>query len=410
METYSATGLAKKIGVDRKQISRIREAKLITPDTKDAKGNPAYSEAMIERIQKINRYKKTHGGKLPKNDEQLNAFEADAETGMPIQAVDTAEDCSNEPLQNSAEAVSEVGEFELPIEAPAQELMIDEEFQNLIPPLSEEEFKQLEENILRDGIQDPIKIWQGVIIDGHNRHKIAKTHGLKFQTMEMQFATRDDVVIWIIKNQFGRRNLTPYERACLALQLKPVIAAKAKENQGERNDLSQNFLQKSAESSKPLDTRKEIAKLAGVSHDTVSKVEKIEELATPEVKARLKSGELSINSAYNRIKKQSAREDTSPKVGGEYVAVLPTEKNQKTVAELNQPEPEFPAALVFVADENSVAAIEKFLGRTKFFKVGNWRAFELNEDKSFQRHCAESFAKKGIKAKIYTGANYEDND
>ena len=31
------------------------------------------------------------------------------------------------------------------------ELIIDNEFRNLIPPLTDEEFKQLEENILRDG-------------------------------------------------------------------------------------------------------------------------------------------------------------------------------------------------------------------------------------------------------------------
>ena len=402
---YSENGLAKIIGVERKQISRMREAKLITYDAKDAKGKPVYSEVMIERIQKINRYKKAHGGKLPKNDEQLNAFEAEAETAALIQADDTKGD-------SSAEAVSEVGEFELPIEADAQELIIDEEFQNLIPPLSEDEFKQLEENILRDGIQDPIKTWQGVIIDGHNRHKIAKTHGLKFQTIEMQFATREDAVIWIIKNQFGRRNLSAYDRSILALKLKPVIAAKAKEQQIRKP--TESVPQKSAEQ-KPIETRKEIAKVAGVSHDTISKVEKIEELATPELKAKLKSGELSINAAYNRIKKQSARQETPTEVGGEYIPVLPTEKNQKTADELNQQggsvsEPEFPAAIVLVSDETPVAAIKKIIGSVKFFKVGNRQAFELNEDKTFQHAVRARLAEDGIKVKIYTEADYEDND
>ena len=40
----------------------------------------------------------------------------------------------------------------------------------------------------------------------------------------------DDAIIWIIKNQFGRRNLSVYDRSILALKLKPVIAAQAKEN------------------------------------------------------------------------------------------------------------------------------------------------------------------------------------
>lgn len=96
-------------------------------------------------------------------------------------------------------------------------------------PLTDDEKKQLEENILRDGIQDPLKVWQGTLIDGHNRYEIAQRHGLTFTTVEMQFATRGDAVIWIIKNQFGRRNLSAYDRSILALKLKPVIAAKADE-------------------------------------------------------------------------------------------------------------------------------------------------------------------------------------
>ena len=106
------------------------------------------------------------------------------------------------------------------------ELIIDAEFKELIPPLSDDELKQLEENILRDGIQDPLKVWNGTLIDGHNRYAIAKRHGLDFATTEMEFAARDDVLFWIIKNQLGRRNLSAYDRSILALRLKPIVAAK----------------------------------------------------------------------------------------------------------------------------------------------------------------------------------------
>ena len=60
-----------------------------------------------------------------------------------------------------------------------------------------------------------------------------------------------------------------------------------------------SVLQKSAEQ-KPIDTRQEIAKAAGVSHDTIAKVEKIEQQAAPEIKAALKSGDLSINQAVSK--------------------------------------------------------------------------------------------------------------
>lgn len=74
-------------------------------------------------------------------------------------------------------------------------------------------------------------------------------------------------------------------RSVIALQLKPDIAKKAKENQAEYhgNQYESGLCQKSDKVQ--IDTKKEVAKLAGVSHDTIAKVEKIEKQATPEVKA-----------------------------------------------------------------------------------------------------------------------------
>ena len=59
-------------------------------------------------------------------------------------------------------------------------LTIDKEFKSLIPPLTPEEFNQLEQNCLNDGILESIKVWKDVIIDGHNRHEIASKNGLDF--------------------------------------------------------------------------------------------------------------------------------------------------------------------------------------------------------------------------------------
>lgn len=89
-------------------------------------------------------------------------------------------------------------------------LIIDPEYESRIPPLSVDEFNQLEENILADGvINSPIVVWNGVIIDGHNRYRIVEKHPhLKFTTTERQFNDRHEALAWICKNQLGRRNLT----------------------------------------------------------------------------------------------------------------------------------------------------------------------------------------------------------
>ena len=179
-------------------------------------------------------------------------------------------------------------------------MTIDEEFKALIPPLSADEYKQLEENILRDGIRDSVTYWDNngdhILIDGHNRWAIAKKHNLPINERRMTFNSRDEVIQWIILNQFGRRNLSAYDRSILALKLKPMIAEKAKEKQSSHTD------QGYQKSDKAVHTGKELAHVAGVSHDTIHKVETILEKGTPKMQELCQKGEMSINSAYSMIK------------------------------------------------------------------------------------------------------------
>ena len=139
-------------------------------------------------------------------------------------------------------------------------ITIDPEFKALIPPLLPEERKGLEESILKEGCRDALVVWKGhnILVDGHNRYEICTAHGKPFETIEMEFASRDDAMVWIIDNQISRRNLTPFARGELALKRKHIIAAKAKENQGFRTDICQN-----SDKSKPINTRAELAKIAG---------------------------------------------------------------------------------------------------------------------------------------------------
>jgi len=176
----------------------------------------------------------------------------------------------------------------------AKGLDMEIKFKHIIPPLTVDERAQLEQNILRDGIREPLVVWGDILIDGHNRLEIAQKYGLAYQTTNIDFTNESEAKEWIILNQFGRRNLPIFERARLALEMKPIVAEKAKENQGNRSDLTSGRILPNVE------TRKEIAAIAGVSHDTVSRVEKI--IEHPEISERVKSGELSINQGYQMIR------------------------------------------------------------------------------------------------------------
>ena len=178
-------------------------------------------------------------------------------------------------------------------------IRIGAEIQTLIPPLTEQERGLLEASIVAEGCRDALMVWHGLLLDGHNRYEICERHGIAYTTREVTgIESREEAMLWVIRNQLGRRNLTNYQRAELALKLKPLIAEKAKENQS----LSMGRGVKGPQNSANLiDTREELAKAAGISHDTIHKASVIAERASEEVKEQLRAGDTSINQEYKKL-------------------------------------------------------------------------------------------------------------
>lgn len=203
------------------------------------------------------------------------------------------------------------------------ELKIKEEFKKLIPPLTAEEFKQLETNCIDEGIRDAIVTWQGFIIDGHNRYKIATDWQLSFKTIEKAFDSEEAVKEWMIINQFGRRNLSNYQRTLLALELEEIFEKKAKQNlklaaektntgfvksQKALDLFQEEPIEKEPIEINTVNTIKELSKISGVGQQTISRVKVIEAKAEETVKEKLLNGEISINQAYKEIKEQKAQD------------------------------------------------------------------------------------------------------
>ena len=89
-----------------------------------------------------------------------------------------------------------------------EHLKIDEEFRTIIPPLSAEEYANLERSLRSEGCRDAITVWDGVIVDGHNRYEICTKWGISFNINHISFSSRDAAISWICLNQLSRRNLT----------------------------------------------------------------------------------------------------------------------------------------------------------------------------------------------------------
>lgn len=86
---------------------------------------------------------------------------------------------------------------------------------------------------------------------------------------------------WIIRNQFGRRNLAPFVRAELALKLETFLrpAAEANIRAAQSNDAAAAF----QNSGKQVHVDRELAKAANLSHDTIHKVRVIAAKAPEEI-------------------------------------------------------------------------------------------------------------------------------
>jgi hypothetical protein len=149
-----------------------------------------------------------------------------------------------------------------------------------------------------------LSVWRNgstVLLDGHNRLDVCRRNGLRYEVAEIKIADRDDAKMWVIRNQFGRRNITPYQRCELALKLEPLIAKKAKANMAAGGGNQKSGLPKSANPIEPTHTRKEVAKQARVAPDTIAKAKKIAEKAPEPVKEKLRKGESTINKEYKAI-------------------------------------------------------------------------------------------------------------
>lgn len=185
--------------------------------------------------------------------------------------------------------------------AAVQDIVMDQEFRSLIPPLTDEERSGLEENLLRDGCLDPLVVWaeQGILLDGHNRKEICERYGIDYVVHELNLPNRSAAERWIIEHQFGRRNLSPYQRAELVLKLKPLLSSQAKENIRRGGGSGPSGRQNSDD---PKSTKHELARMAGVSHDTIAKADYVAHHADEETKDKLRRGETSIHAEYTKLK------------------------------------------------------------------------------------------------------------
>jgi len=178
-------------------------------------------------------------------------------------------------------------------------IIINEELRSFIDPLTANEYAALERSLLAEGCRDALVLWGEVLIDGHNRYDICKKHNIEFRTVQnTNFASLDDVMLWVIDNHLARRSVSDYQRGVLALRKKDIVASRVAQRAAEPEAVSAPDAPKVPESP-PWNTREDVAKAARVSSNTISQIERIQKAATPELVEAVRSGTISINAAAN---------------------------------------------------------------------------------------------------------------
>lgn len=190
----------------------------------------------------------------------------------------------------------------------SDELIIDKEFEELLPVLTPDESENLEQSILKNGLLDPIKIWEEpktgrfIIIDGHNRYRILKKNNISLNYWDYKIIyadevpTRDDVKRWMLEQQLGRRNLSDIEKYEIVQKFKSVFEQKAKQNQSLGGKGLSNLSK--------VNTRKQMANATGVSEGSYRKIDAVMQSDNEELKQKLRDKKISTDAAYKKLKKK----------------------------------------------------------------------------------------------------------
>ncbi|MBC5784627.1 plasmid replication/partition related protein [Ramlibacter sp. USB13] len=187
------------------------------------------------------------------------------------------------------------------------DIVVNEELQAYIDPLTPDEYRALERSILAEGCRDALVLWGDLLVDGHNRYAICRKHGLPFQTVQStRFQSMEDVHLWMIDQHLGRRSLSDFQRGVLALRKREIVAARLARTEPEAASEVSAPDAAPADAPAPVEapaaetqetTREALARVARLSSSQVMQIEKIHKRAAPEVVAAVKAAEISINAA-----------------------------------------------------------------------------------------------------------------
>ena len=184
---------------------------------------------------------------------------------------------------------------------------------NIFPMMGEEELGELADDIMQNGLRQPIVVYEGKILDGRNRQKACDLIGLSpylINESEVRFAEEfgikscnqplspyeeyqgDDPLGYVLSLNLHRRHLTASQRAALAVEIANMTQADAAHKT--------NYMQGRSAKISEATSQAEAAEKLDVSPAYIREAKKIQK-KSPERFDKVKSGELSLQQAKREV-------------------------------------------------------------------------------------------------------------
>ncbi len=164
----------------------------------------------------------------------------------------------------------------------------------LFPRLSDTELRELAEDIQSNGLQNPIVLLDGKVLDGQNRLAACKLVGVEPRFVQWQ--GEGSPLYWVVSQNLMRRHLTASQRAAVAFDLLPLLEKEAKERQRRSKGRGEKVAHDCATSEKNGKASEVAARVVGASARYVEMVKEIG-CKQPELVERIRDGELSVPEA-----------------------------------------------------------------------------------------------------------------
>jgi ParB-like chromosome segregation protein Spo0J len=175
---------------------------------------------------------------------------------------------------------------------------------DLFPMIEKEELDLLAKDIKLNGLNNPITIFEGKVLDGRNRAKACKQAGV---TPSVISFTGSDAIGWVLSQNLQRRNLNSSQRAAIAVEAEELIARLVSEAK-ERQRLGKELV---SDPSLTGQVRDKVAEIFATNGTYVSDVKRIK-AEQPSLIPRIKAGSLSIPAAMRILESHAEKNEEPP--------------------------------------------------------------------------------------------------